>query len=226
VSDPGSSLTRQYQKIDVNSFSHWSDTQLLLKNSLGAQFESKGPTTDTVLELHNLCAGNPAELQLYGFHMYRQMELANNERMELTAAVYREVAMSYRSSSSPLSLKAVKAFERISKTAIPTYPWLQNCSLTAEENILLQIARRELELALPMPDSEVEVLSKKVAESYQLLFRYGISLESNTLRLYDEACLKGFWKSSVKLESGEQWTWNEQSFGQTLIQDVQKLLGA
>ncbi|MBK7746137.1 MAG: ATP-binding protein [Candidatus Obscuribacter sp.] len=216
-------VPRLFTNIEVTSFDHWSDTQKMIQNALGDEYENVGPETETIMELHRLCGGNPAELQLYCEQMYRQIELNHSAKMELSANVYAEVSRSYRRSSSTNSGKAFKSVQKLSGF-LSQCPWLQNIALTAGENTQLIIAREELERGFELSQLEITQRTEIVLQSYRDLYRYGISLEKDCLRLYDEECLKGYWKSLIRLEDGKPWSWIDQSFEILLAETLFEVL--
>jgi tetratricopeptide (TPR) repeat protein len=223
-SEHSSPIPRQFHNIEVSGFSHWSDTQSLIKLALGEHFDKLGPSTKTILELHSLCAGDPSEIQLYCHYMFKNVELGKTEEMELNSSVYHAVAHSYRSSTSSNSLKAMKALGGITKNYIPDCPWFQNFSLSASESVQLYRARAEFESATELSLEESNALANKIKESYQHLYRLGISRDEDAVRLHDEGCLKGFWKTSVRLAADQQWQWRSSNLSTILVDDIHALL--
>src|SRR5205823_12871926 len=73
VSDVFSPIPRQFHRIDVRPFGNWTDTHDLITSPL-AESKHLHPNLQTIIELHELCARDPAELQLYCHHMFRAID--------------------------------------------------------------------------------------------------------------------------------------------------------
>lgn len=103
LSEVFSPIPRQFHRIDVKPFADWSNTMELVLGPLPEDiFDTVGPTSDVLRDLHELCGGAPDEIQLYCHHMYRSVEDGSSEQMTLSPQVFREVLGEYRSHSPPM----------------------------------------------------------------------------------------------------------------------------
>jgi tetratricopeptide (TPR) repeat protein len=213
-----SPIPRQFHKIELSAFPHWSETQGLISTALGEDHQDYMPKHTTIRELHRLTGGAPAETQLYCHQMYKEIERGNSKRMELSTQVYKAVLQELRKFAAADGADAVGKLENLCKHFIPDCPWLQNSSLTATENGDLLIACKELELNKEMNADEKSNLRQKVNASYSELYHAGISSEPDILKINDGGCLKALWKSLVKLESDEEWEWKDAPAADLLIE--------
>lgn len=235
ISEVFSPIPRQFHKIDIDVFPHWSETQSLIKIALGKDLAAMEPTFETAIELHSITGGDPAEIQLYCHHMFkdaishfpRRMDISSQEdleRMELSTNVYRAVFQEYRKFSPVEARETIKHLEGLSKEYIPSCPWLQNALLTCAENIVLYCAKEEFESGRALDEMVRADISGRIRESYQKLYHLNISTESEFLRLGDESCLRGLWSSLVKLEADEPWVWRHQPLNEIMLGDLHELL--
>ena len=78
ISEVFSPIPRQFHRIDVEAFGSWTDTWNLVCAPL--EDATMYPSVETTRALHDLCGGDPAELQLYCHHMYTEIESGSYRR--------------------------------------------------------------------------------------------------------------------------------------------------
>ena len=84
ISEVFSPIPRQFHRIDVKPFAHLNDTTQLVRKPLKANdIDDVAPKWDHIRELHELCDGDPSEVQLYCHHMYRMVEQGKMKTMAL-----------------------------------------------------------------------------------------------------------------------------------------------
>lgn len=222
-----SPIPRQFHKIDVEVFPHWSETHSVIRAALQDETKTLEPDFSTIVDVHHITGGDPAEIQLYCHHMYKEAAASESPvRMQLTTNVFKSVLQEFRKFSSDEAKKTIEKLENLCREFIPNCPWLQNGALTVEENSDLWIAKQEFELGRVLEPQICAEIKLKIAQSYQKLYNLGISSEANCLKINDEACLKGLWSSLVKLETGEPWVWQSSPHTRLLLEELHNCLEA
>jgi hypothetical protein len=226
LSEVFSPIPRQFHRIDVKPFARWSDTMELVMNPIPEELiETVAPDPDVIQELHDLCGGDPAEVQLYCHHMYRSVENGSTEQMSLAPQVFREVLHEYRSNT-PANVDAVlNAIERLPDKLLFESSWLSRRNLTLEENIQVSILHRELTEDKLLSTTEKAEIAAELSGGYKKLFEAGISEIDNCIRLAGAPLTAGFWKSFVEVERGKRWTWDDDSFADKLRQPITRAMG-
>ena len=149
LTDVFSPIPRQFHRVSVNRFSRWqSSNELIRKPFAEPQFKPFLPilpSTDTARELHFLCGGDPAELQLYSHHMYRAVERSGPEMpMSLRPEVFRAVLKAYRANAPAELEKAIEAIESLPDQLLFKSSWIRRRNITQEQNVNLRIFDHEL----------------------------------------------------------------------------------
>ena len=93
-----SPIPRQFHRIDVKPLGHPADTAQLIRAPMPPEAVDVLPDFEQIESVHELCGGDPSELQLYCHHMYRQVEVGASKKMALTPAVYLAITSEYRAS--------------------------------------------------------------------------------------------------------------------------------
>lgn len=226
IVDIFSPIPRQFHRIDVEPFPHWSEIYDLIDKAIQDPKSPYRPEFETIFELHKATGGEPAEIQLYCHTMYKEIEQGRSDKMKLNSNVYRSVFSAYRKQSNADAKRILQKLEELSKNFIPACLWLQNAALDVTENTALEIAIRELEDGHYLPEPEKEAVAKAVEDSYKHLFRLGISSDDKILKLTDAGCLRGLWKSIVVLETGDAWQWKDGCFNTLLIDRLHDIVKA
>lgn len=219
-----SPIPRQFHKIEVLAFPHWSEIQSLTNNALGGIAASVGPDINTIMDLYRITGGDPSEILLYCHEMYKEVELGNTDRMSLNHRVYGAVFQEFRKFTTDDARKIAERLEVLSTTYIPRRDWLRNASLDVEENTNLRIALIELDEGKQLALSEIEKIRSDVKASYEHLYYEGVTSDPRALVMNDAACIRGLWQSLVRLNSGDEWEWRDGSFYELLLFDIQKIL--
>ena len=209
VSNVFSPIPRQFHRLDVRRFAEWTETLELLQNPVAEQI---WPRMSTVVELHDVCQGDPTELQLYCHHMYKAVEEGRAERMELSPGVYRVVGGAYRSHSQAVDVKVLNAIDELSDDLLVNSRWLRRRRLSLEENVELERLRQELSSGQTLSADERGRLYEEIAAGYKELFERGISSSPTSLDLVGGAVTAGYWKSLVQTERTRRWAWVDDGF--------------
>jgi hypothetical protein len=217
LSEVFSPIPRQFHRIDVKPFARWFSTRQLVLHPLPKEIlDSIAPESDVMQELHELCGGAPDEVQLYCHHMYRGVEEGSSERMALSPYVFREVLHEYRSNSPADGDAVLNAIERLPDKLLYQSKWLSRRALTLEENIRVTVLQKELKRNKALSADERSEVARELTEGYRALLDAGIIEIDNCIRLTGAPLTAGFWKSFVKVERGERWSWNDFSFTENL----------
>ena len=204
VSDVFSPIPRQFHRLDVSRFSEWTETLELVRKPAP---ETVTPSITTVVELHHVCQGEPAELQLYCHHMYKAVEEGRSERMELTPGVYRAVRGAYRAHSQAVDVKVLNAIDELPDALLVKSRWLRRRRLRLEENVDLERLLIELGDGRALSADSRRQLHQAIASGYKELHDRGISSSSTYLDLIGGAVTAGYWKSLVQTERTMRWAW-------------------
>ena len=217
ISEVFSPIPRQFHRIDVKPFEHPDDThQLVLKPLKTQSIDDVAPDRDHIRELHDLCGGDPSEVQLYCHHMYRMVEQGKAKTMALTPQVFREVLREYRASA-PANLETViNAIERLPDKYLFESKWVSRRKVSVDENIRLEILRNELKKSTQLSSEERSGIGWDLKQGYQTLFNAGIIDSESRINLVGTPLTAGYWKSFVEVEKGKRWRWNDKSFGEVL----------
>jgi hypothetical protein len=226
LSDVFSPIPRQFHKVDVRPFAHWSDTMQLVRKPLhDNQALELAPKSATIEELHDLCGGDPAEIQLYCHHMYKTIEDGFASTMALSPTVFREVLREYRAISSADVESVLNAIERLPDKLLFESKWLARRNLSVDENVRVEVLSRELANSSELVPEEHAAITSEISTGYTTLFQSGISEIENYIRLAGAPLTSGFWKSFVEVEKGKRWTWDDRSCGENLRAAVATAIG-
>ena len=204
VADVFSPIPRQFHRLNVTRFSEWTETLELLQ---GPTPKEVWPSMPTVVELHEVCQGDPAELQLYCHHMYKAIEGGSVNRMELTPEVYRSVRGAYRAHSQAVELKVLNAIDELPDELLVKSRWLRRRRLSLEENVELERLLRELRNGHALSADSIRQLHEAIAAGYKELHERGISSTATSLSLIGGTVTAGYWKSLVQTKKTKRWAW-------------------
>ena len=210
ISEVFSPIPRQFYRINVDAFGNWSDTWNLVTAPLGGT--GMHPSVETVRELHDLCGGDPAELQLYCHHMYREIEAGNAEEMSLQPRVFRSVMGEYQATAPKSTEGIFAAIEGLSDALLFESPWLRRQVISRSQNIEIECLLRELRTGMPLGDTEEADVAGRVGDTYDALHAAGVTETAERLELVGGTLASGYWKSYVEVERGERWFWNRGSY--------------
>ena len=211
VSDVFSPIPRQFHRLNVRRFSDWTETLELLRAPIPDE-KTVLPTTRTVVDLHDVCQGNPTELQLYCHHMYKAVEHGVAQRMELTPEVYRAVRGAYRAHSQAVDVKVLDAIDELPDRLLVQSGWIRQRRLGVQENVELERLKRELRDGRLLSATALRDLNRRIAAGYKELHTRGISSSSTSLELIGGAVTAGYWKSLVQTERTATWAWIDDDF--------------
>lgn len=219
-----SPIPRQFHRISVKRFIHWADSQeLIMRPFYNPPLDAHTnlmPETETNRYLHELCEGDPAELQLYCHHMYKIVQDGTGKRMMLQPQVFKDVLSAYRQTS-PSNLESVlSAIEKLPDELLYKSKWFSWRYLTVEENSNRSLLTRELKAGGQLPESEKLEIREEIQASYNTLFESGIIETTDRLNLIGGPLTAGFWKSFVEVEKGERWIWRDQNYDSALNRTV------
>jgi len=213
LTDVFSPIPRQFHRVDVQPFKQWPQTQDLVTKPFDdlpySEYRRVLPSFETVQALHDLCGGDPSELQLYCHHMYKLAERNEAEKMTLAPQVFREVVHEFRAFA-PADLGNVLAsIEGLPDKLLFGSPWLRRHRLTLEENVECTVLAAELKEARQLTDPELAAIRDEIREGYATLHRLGITRDQDRLDLVGDTFTAGFWKSFVEAEKSQRWSWDE-----------------
>jgi len=226
LSEVFSPIPRQFHRVDVKPFARWWDTfDLVMKPLLNLDLRDIAPSTEMIRELHDLCGGDPAEVQLYCHHMYRSVEDEASTAMSLSPTVFRAVLREYRANS-PADVESVlNAIERLPDNLLFQSQWLSRRNLSTVENVRVAILRGELSEDRELDQTERHKIEEIITSGYKRLFDAGITQLDNYVRLAGAPLTSGFWKSYVEAEKGKRWIWDDDSFAEHMRQPVLAAIG-
>lgn len=207
-----SPIPRQFHRIDVLPFSHWGDTMQLVLKPLPKSIRRIAPKSETIESLHALCGGDPSEMQLYCHHMYRQVEEGTSKRMALIPNVFREVLHEYRANSTANVDAVLNSIERLPDRLLFESEFLSRRALTMEENLYVEILRKELGKHAILDAEEENVIRTSLTDAYKVLFDAGITELEHTIKLAGDPLSAGFWKSFVEVQKNQRWTWDDSTY--------------
>jgi hypothetical protein len=226
ISDVFSPIPRQFHRIDVLPFVQWPQTMDLIRRALEPSvYDSIGPNSVTVQELHELCGGAPDEVQLYCHHMYRTVEEGALDKMSLSPSVYRRVLREYRSNT-PVNVEvALNAIERLPDKLLFESMWVSRRALTLDENVRLAVLRRGLFKGQALDETERTEFRDRIGAGYKTLFDAGIIVAPDRITLAGAPLTAGFWKSFVTVERNKRWSWNDKSLGSNVSDSIAQHIG-
>lgn len=219
LTDVFSPIPRQFHRIDVRPFASWAETRELVAGPL-QQADSTVkliPSFDTVRELHELCGGDPAELQLYCHHMYRQVERGLCNRMQLHPEVFREVMTEYRANVPDELSSVIEAVQQLPEALLYKSPWIGLRELSVEERIRFAVITGEIHRAESMDVEERQRIAERIRSDIQKLSQRGIVRSVDDTRILGAPFTTGFWKSFVEVEKKQRWSWRDSGFRTSLI---------
>lgn len=230
LSEVFSPIPRQFHRIDIKPFARWSDTLDLVLHPLSSipedNLKNLSPALPVIQELHELCGGAPDEVQLYCHHMYRCVEDGSSKQMSLSPQVFREVLREYRSISTSNVDAVLNAIERLPDNLLFQSNWVSRRSLNLDENICVSTLERELKTGAQLSEQEKVQIDAEMREGYRKLFNLGITESESCIRLAGAPLTAGFWKSFVEVERGKRWTWDDDSFADSLLYLITKTIGS
>jgi len=209
-------IPRQFHRIDVEPFQRLAGTADLVQRPIAKELRRVLPSIDTLSQLHELCGGDPAELQLYCFHMYKQVEEGRSEEMDLTPDVFKAVMHEYRVTTPEHIELVIKEIERLPQDFFVQHPWLQYRGLSSQEIRTFWCMWEELQDGQLLPSHRRVELESQISESFCHLFEKGISTDKDSLRFPGGVLISGFWKSFAEAERHERWHWSDQGFSEAL----------
>ena len=226
ISEVFSPVPRQFHRIDVKPFTEWPDTRQLVLNPLSREdVEAMGPSHRVIQDLHELCGGDPSEVQLYCHHMYRIVEEGGSPRMSLAPKVFREVLHEYRSSAPAIYEAVINAIERLPDKYLFESRWLSRRNLSLDENVRIEVLRKELQTDSPCSPDDRSRVASELKDGYAALMKAGIIEDESFIHLRGAPLTAGYWKSFVEVEKGKRWTWNEDSFVEALRGSLMVAIG-
>ena len=211
ISEVFSPVPRQFHRIDVKPFVHVNDThQLVLKPLKAKNIEVIAPQFQQIEELHELCGGDPSEVQLYCHHMYRKVEEGIIKRMALVPQVFREVLKEYRASA-PANLETVfNVIEQLPDKYLFESNYLSRRNISLEENARVEIFQRTINKDAVLSSEERGVITWDVKQGYEALFKAGVIEIGTCIRIVGTPLTAAYWKSFVEVEKGKRWRWDDE----------------
>ena len=229
VSNVFSPIPRQFHRLDVARFSDWTETFELTRKALQGS-ANVWPSSTTVIELHEICQGDPSEIQLYCHHMYKLVEYESAETMELRPDVYRAVRRAYRAHSQTVDERVLDAIDQLPEQYLFKSRWLQRRQVTLEENAKLERLRLELKRGALLASEEQAELKRNIATTYKELHQRGISSSPISLELVGGTVTAGYWKSLVQTQEARGWAWVDDGLirlvTSTVVQFLENIIGA
>lgn len=223
ISDVFSPIPRQFHRIDVEAFGDWSDTLNLICAPLNDP--ATHPSVATARELHELCGGDPAELQLYCHHMYRELETGSTARMSLQPRVFRRVMREYQATARTTNDDVFAAIEGLPASLLFESRWLRRHRISREQNVSVERLRAELRAGRPLREGETSEIDARVRDSYTALHEAGVIASPERLELVGGPVASGYWKSYVEVERSKRWYWNRLSYADLVTNSIVLALG-
>ena len=218
ISDVFSPIPRQFHRIDVEAFGSWADTWLLVCAPLDDM--TMHPSIETARELHDLCGGDPAELQLYCHHMYTEIESGSTDRMSLQPRVFRRVMREYQATVRPSNDDLFSAIEGLPDSLLFESRWLRRERISSEQNVEIECLQTELRAGKPLRESEAAAVATRIRDSYGALHSAGVIASVDRFELVGGAVAAGYWKSYVEVERSERWFWNKAGYAELVTDSV------
>ncbi len=220
ISEVFSPVPRQFHRIDVKPFAHLSDTIDLIMKPLKAQkTKETAPDSDSMHDLHDLCGGDPSEVQLYCHHMYRMVEEGRASKMALLPQVFREVLREYRASAPANFETVMNSIDNLQDKYLFGSAFLSRRNVSCDENTQIETLARTLNKNATLSPEERNEVAWEIKQAYQALFKAGIIEDDNHMHLIGTPLTAGYWKSFVEVEKDKRWTWSDKSFG-VFLQDI------
>lgn len=215
-----SPIPRQFHKINVAGFQHPLETADLITNSLPKTHRGLAPKQNEIRQLHELCSGDPSEIQLYCHHMYRLIEEGYAKQMSFSPRVFREVLKQYRANTTETVQNVLNAIERLPNQLLYESPWLRLRKLSISQNIHAECLRRSLMENRCLEEKEKDEIGATIKCGYQRLFKEGIINSPDRLFLIGDPHTGGFWKSFVEVERKKRWAWNRHDYYEELSAQI------
>jgi hypothetical protein len=174
------------------------------------------PSLESVQALHDLCGGDPSELQLYCHHMYKLVESNLTEKMNLAPQVFREVVREFRAFASADLSSVLTQIEQLPDKLLFGSPWLRRQRVTLAENTECVVLAAELADGRQLTEAESAKITDEIRDAYATLHRHGITRHPDRLELVGDTFTAGFWKSFVEAEKNNRWSWGEATMAEEI----------
>ncbi len=205
ISEVFSPIPRQFFKIEVSPFSHWTATNELISTAL-EDVELPLPSIETVQELHQLCGGDPSELKLYCHHIYKAIECGELTTFKLSPQVIRRVLDEFRAGATGAVLRDISLIDSLDQQYLVSR-YLMFRQLTAKETAELIIFGTELANRRPMDEAARLKLESAVLQQFSYLHDQGLSEASDCLRFAGDPMSSAYWKSKARSVSNPIFNW-------------------
>ena len=222
ISEVFSPIPRQFHRISVEAFGSWADTWNLVCAPLDD--ETMYPNVETAVELHDLCGGDPAELQLYCHHMYTEIESGSTDKMSLQPRVFRRVMREYQETAPPSNDEVFAAIEGLPDSLLFESRWLRRERISCEQNVEIEWLEAELRAGEALGGSEAAEVAARVRDSYRALHAAGAITSADRFQLVGGAVAAGYWKSYVEVERSKRWFWNKSGYTDLVTHSVVRAL--
>lgn len=220
ISEVFSPIPRQFHRIDIRPFNHWTDTQDLIFKPLKDGPSEILPSTRTIRELHELCGGEPSELQLYCHHIYRHVEDGTLPRMKLHPIVFRDVLSEYRAHTSTDLRAVVKSIEQLGDAILFESRWVRFAKLDLSEAVTRESFLAALKLGRSLDADERHSIEEPVRAGFATLYAAGIIATPDRLDVIGYPFTSGFWKSFVEVEKQKPFVWIQANYQSAMAVEV------
>lgn len=232
LTDVFSPIPRQFHRIAVAPFVHWTQSLELISKPFSDHKEIGDdvlPSEETVIELHELCSGEPQELQLYCHHMYRLVETEHENRnqiarMSLRPEVFREVSKAYRATAPQMDDRVLDAVEALPDEILFETAWLRQRRITRQDQIWLQTFSAELQCGVKLQTEAIRRIATNVDSIFAALHRAGISTQPDEVKLAGGALTAGFWKSYAGFQKGARWYWTDETIERATEEAIREVI--
>ena len=218
ISEVFSPIPRQFHRIDVEAFGSWTDTWNLVCAPL--EDATMYPSVETTRALHDLCGGDPAELQLYCHHMYTEIESGSTDAISLQPRVFRRVMREYQETARPSNEEVFAAIDGLPDSLLFESRWLRRERISCDQNIEIECLRAELRAGDPLRENDAAKIAARVRDSYGALHAAGVIASADRLELVGGAVAAGYWKSYVEVERSRRWYWNKRGYSDMVTEIV------
>jgi tetratricopeptide (TPR) repeat protein len=205
ITDAFSPIPRQFFKVEIKAFSHWSTTYELIVDSL-PNIPELQPSTATAVELHNLTAGDPSELKLFCHHIYRAMEDGETKEFALTPLAIRRVLNEFKAGATGPASEAITKIHKLQDSELLDSPWLGFRSMSAYEAAKVSLFRAEITRGKALTEPQREDVVAVAVNTYQKLHDLGITLGPDRLDLIGDPVASAYWKALAQ-SKGRELNW-------------------